>query len=72
MVNIYNIKEKKYRHFENKVYFVVMNNVVTTEKINSYIKARKNPTPANIILLNLNDFKKCISKFSRLEVSNQD
>lgn len=67
LVNIYNLKEKKYRNFNGIVYLVSMNPVLSQPVLDDYLKNKKHKNAAHIKLLSKDVFLKEIRIYSRME-----
>ncbi|MFA6047696.1 MAG: hypothetical protein WCV59_01140 [Parcubacteria group bacterium] len=59
VVNIMNIKEKKYRKINSKenLYFIYFGNNIKDEKVQSWLEKRKNKFPTNWKILSFKNFK---------------
>ncbi len=63
LINIFNIKEKKYRKVvmkndENLFFIYFSENNISKERIRNWINSRHNKLPSNWKIINLNEFKK--------------
>jgi len=66
VVNIMNIKEKKYRKINSKenLYFVYFGNSIDKNKVRNWMFTRKNKFPVNWKIIDLEDFKSELRKYT--------
>jgi hypothetical protein len=66
LVNILNIKEKKYKKTTNseKLYFIYFGQDINQEKLLYWKENKKNKFPENWEIINVNDFNKELTKYS--------